>query len=142
MCSMGDKERKEGDEVARMLKERQSNLVSEMMKMTVSSCPTVSMDTCDLLTMADGVSDTSEQQDMEVAANPAYAQYMMKRSLMKDNYCHPDTPGVRTSEPVYLPSLASQWGVGTSEMNTPLTRGSSSSNSYELKSISQQTTST
>ena len=52
-------------------RERQSNLVSEMMKMTVSSSQTVPMNTCDLVAMAEPNSGVSvitmtEQQDMEV----------------------------------------------------------------------------
>ena len=103
MFNMGDQERREGEEVARMLqgnllnkvnlwlvpllaliryillkvyeiqseRERQSNLVSEMMKMTVSSSQTVPMNTCDLVAMAEPNSGVSvitmtEQQDMEV----------------------------------------------------------------------------
>ena len=53
-----------------------------------------------------------------MAANPAYTQYMMERSMMKGNNCHPDTPCVKTSEPVYLTSLASH-GVWHSGMNKP-----------------------
>ena len=52
------------------VREKQSNLVSDMMKMTVSSTQTVSINTCDLVAMAEpnrGVSDITmtEQQDME-----------------------------------------------------------------------------
>ena len=43
---------------------------------------------------------------------------MMERSMMEGNNCHPDTPSVKTSEPVYLTSIASH-GVWHSGMNKP-----------------------
>merc|ERR1711872_533935 len=105
-----DQDRIDGEKVARLLqdgllnkvyevqceREKQFNLISQMMNMSVSSCqPT------------DRTTSSQKQQDMEVNGNQAYVQYMMERSMIEDNYCNPNDQQVKRSDPVYLASMAS-----------------------------------
>eukprot|EP00092_Neocalanus_flemingeri_P069845 GFUD01085652.1.p1 GENE.GFUD01085652.1~~GFUD01085652.1.p1 ORF type:complete len:205 (-),score=94.14 GFUD01085652.1:62-676(-) len=131
MCSMMDQERMEGEEVARMVqgsllnkvyaiqseRERQFNLVSQMMQMTVS--PSQTLASCDKQGMSclnSAMSDmrVEEQLDMEVPPNPAYTQYLLERSTVEGTSCDPHSQEVKRNDPVYLTSMASQ-GVWYSE---------------------------
>merc|ERR1712055_457016 len=105
-----DQDRIEGEKVARLLqdgllnkvyevqceREKQFNLISQMMKMSVSP-----------FQPQDSTNTSSKQQEMEVNGNQAYVQYMMERSMMEDNYCNPHDQQVKRSDPVYLASMAS-----------------------------------
>eukprot|EP00092_Neocalanus_flemingeri_P028386 GFUD01030824.1.p2 GENE.GFUD01030824.1~~GFUD01030824.1.p2 ORF type:complete len:206 (-),score=90.97 GFUD01030824.1:90-707(-) len=131
MCSMMDQERMEGEEVARMVqgsllnkvyeiqfeRERQFNLVSQMMQMTVSPCQT--LPNCDkqgmsCLDSAPNNMRVEEQQNMEVPPNPAYTQYLLERSTVEGTSCDPHSQEVKRNDPVYLTSMASH-GVWHSE---------------------------
>eukprot|EP00092_Neocalanus_flemingeri_P089496 GFUD01113250.1.p1 GENE.GFUD01113250.1~~GFUD01113250.1.p1 ORF type:complete len:197 (+),score=85.81 GFUD01113250.1:180-770(+) len=131
MCSMMDQERMEGEEVARMVqgsllnkvyeiqseRERQFNLVSQMMQMTVS--PSQTLASCDKQGMSclnSAISDmrVEEQLDMEVPPNPAYTQYLLERSTVEGTSCDPHSQEVKRNDPVYLTSMASH-GVWHSE---------------------------
>eukprot|EP00092_Neocalanus_flemingeri_P049963 GFUD01057603.1.p1 GENE.GFUD01057603.1~~GFUD01057603.1.p1 ORF type:complete len:152 (+),score=63.50 GFUD01057603.1:19-474(+) len=131
MCSMMDQERMEGDEVARMVqgsllnkvyaiqseRERQFNLVSQMMQMTVS--PSQTLASCDKQGMSclnSAMRDmrVEQQLDMEVPPNPAYTQYLLERSTVEGTSCDPHSQEVKRNDPVYLTSMASQ-GVWYSE---------------------------
>merc|ERR1711970_245726 len=105
-----DQDRIDGEKVARLLqdgllnkvyevqceREKQFNLISQMMKMSVSSYQA-----------QERTNTSSKQQEMEVNGNQAYVQYMMERSMMEDNYCNPHDQQVKRSDPVYLASMAS-----------------------------------
>eukprot|EP00092_Neocalanus_flemingeri_P101382 GFUD01129627.1.p1 GENE.GFUD01129627.1~~GFUD01129627.1.p1 ORF type:complete len:203 (-),score=99.03 GFUD01129627.1:90-698(-) len=118
-----EQERMEGEEVARMVqgsllnkvyaiqseRERQFNLVSQMMQMTVS--PSQTLASCDKQGMSclnSAMSDmrVEKQLDMEVPPNPAYTQYLLERSTHSQE--------VKRNDPVYLTSMASH-GVWHSE---------------------------
>merc|ERR1711970_587889 len=105
-----DQDRIDGEKVARLLqdgllnkvyevqceREKQFNLISQMMKMSVSSYQP-----------QERTNTSSKQQEMEVNGNQAYVQYMMERSMIEDNYCNPHDQQVKRSDPVYLASMAS-----------------------------------
>eukprot|EP00092_Neocalanus_flemingeri_P089508 GFUD01113262.1.p1 GENE.GFUD01113262.1~~GFUD01113262.1.p1 ORF type:complete len:120 (+),score=54.61 GFUD01113262.1:180-539(+) len=118
MCSMMDQERMEGEEVARMVqgsllnkvyeiqseRERQFNLVSQMMQMTVS--PSQTLASCDKQGMSclnSAISDmrVEEQLDMEVPPNPAFTQYLLERSTVEGTSCDPHSQEVKRNDPVY-----------------------------------------
>ena len=82
-------------------RERQYNLVSQMMAMTVS--PVQAMDSCH----TQGTATAAVQQDMEVPTNPAYTQYMMERIMLEGNNCNPHIQDIKRHDPVYLTSMAS-----------------------------------
>merc|ERR1711942_559963 len=105
-----DQDRIDGEKVARLLqdgllnrvyevqceREKQFNLISQMMKMSVSP-----------FQPEDKTNTSPKQQEMEVNGNQAYVQYMMERSMIEDNYCNPHDQQVKRSDPVYLASMAS-----------------------------------
>merc|ERR1711970_1262089 len=105
-----DQDRIDGEKVARLLqdgllnkvyevqceREKQFNLISQMMNMSVSSYQP-----------QERTNTSSKQQEMEVNGNQAYVQYMMERSMIEDNYCNPHDQQVKRSDPVYLASMAS-----------------------------------
>merc|ERR1711892_181580 len=82
-------------------KERQFNLISQMMKMSVS--PDQPMDGNRCQTQGAG---GQVQQEMEVASNPAYSAYMLERALLEDNNGNPHSQLVKRHDPVYLSSMA------------------------------------
>merc|ERR1712106_778016 len=114
-----DQERMEGEEAARMIqgsllnkvyeiqleRERQFKLISQMMKMSVSPYKTLTATGC----QAQGPGERV-QQDMELSSNPAYAQYMLERTLLDDNNCNPHNQLVKRHDPV-IAFMANQ-GVG------------------------------
>merc|ERR1711942_101040 len=105
-----DQDRIDGEKGARLLqdgllnrvyevqceREKQFNLISQMMKMSVSP-----------FQPEDRTNTSPKQQEMEVNGNQAYVQYMMGRSMIEDNYCNPHDQQVKRSDPVYLASMAS-----------------------------------
>jgi len=120
MCSMMEQERREVEEMTRLVqgnllnkvyeiqceRERQFNLVSQMMEMTVS--PLTNTPKVDMSCLNTAMSDLSvEQQDMEVPPNQAYTQYMLERSGMEEISGDPHSQGLKRSDPVYLTSMAS-----------------------------------
>ena len=74
-------------------RERQHNLVSQLMAMTVSP--------------VQGTATAEVQQDMEVPTNPAYTQYMMERLMLEGNNHNPHSQDIKRHDPVYLTSMAS-----------------------------------
>merc|ERR1711942_643608 len=117
-----DQDRIDGEKGARLLqdgllnrvyevqceREKQFNLISQMMKMSVSP-----------FQPEDTTNTSPKQQEMEVNGNQAYVQYMMERSMIEDNYCNPNDQQVKRSDPVYLASMASH-GVWHPEQHQQL----------------------
>merc|ERR1719186_2558866 len=133
-ASMMEQERMDGEEMARLVqgsllnkvyeiqseRERQFNLVAQMMNMTVSPCQTMtSSDKMGMSSLNSVMSDmrVEDQQDMEVPPNPAYTQYMLERSMMEETSCDPHSQEVKRSDPVYLTSMASHGVWHNADMN-------------------------
>merc|ERR1719186_1382555 len=133
-ASMMEQERMDGEEMARLVqgsllnkvyeiqseRERQFNLVSQMMNMTVSPCQTItSSDKMGMNGLNSAMSDmrVEEQKDMEVPPNPAYTQYLLERSMMEGTSFDPHSQEVKRSDPVYLTSMASHGVWHNADMN-------------------------
>merc|ERR1711936_764193 len=120
-----EQERREGEELVRMVRdtmlnkvyeiqcerETQINLASEMMRMTVSPYHNkTSSAMLDMSCLNSAMSDLSvEQQDMEVATNPSYHPHLLERSKVEAQATSSDpyNQDMKRTGPVYITSLAS-----------------------------------